>query len=280
MDLDGQASEEMAYTTIKAKLKKEAGLDLSGFKDAYVKRRIYPRMSACKCASLVEYLRYLTKHPEELPELKDTITVNVTKFFRDIKTYEYVQNTVLPSIISEKGKQIIKRIGIWSAGCSIGEEPYSISIMLHEALGPRLRAFNPQIHATDIDDWALGEAKIGEYDSSAFDEMPQALLPKYFTLNPTSKKYSVNKNVRSIVEFRHQDMIHEPPLPGMDMIFCRNVMIYFEQETHEVIYGKFFESLRPGGYLVIGGSESIHGEMSKKFRAENMYAHVYRKPAE
>ena len=272
-------ADEIAYQTIKANLKKTTGLDLKGYKDNYIKRRMSGRLSSSKAQNYTEYLMFLNKNPEEYAELKNFITINVTKFFRDKNTYDFVMNIVLPGIIAEKEKAPVKKLAIWSAGCSIGEEPYSISIMLHEILGTRIREFSPTIHATDVDDEAIRDAKIGEYDKEAFSETDPVLAQKYFALNPATKRYAVKPEIKSIVDFKHQDMIHERPLPNMDLIFCRNVLIYFSEETHQLVFRNFHESLRPGGYLVIGGSESIHGEMAAKFETVNMYAHTFRKPA-
>lgn len=270
--------DDIAYITLKSKIKKETGLDLKGYKDVYIKRRLVSRLSICGCANYTDYVKYLNKYPEEYKKLKDFITINVTRFFRDKRTYDYAFSTILPQIITEKENQAVKRINIWSAGCSIGEEPYSISMMLYELLGSRLKQFSPTIFATDVDDEAMKEAMVGEYGKEAFSETDSRFMEKYLIPLQGGERYSVKPEIKSIVTFKHQDMIHDKPLASIDLIFCRNVLIYFDITTHDIVLGNFYEALKPGGYLVIGGSESIHGEMAKKFQTLDIYAHAYRKP--
>lgn len=176
------------------------------------------------------------------------LTINVTQFFRDFNQWNTLQKDILPPLV--QGKSTLK---LWSAGCSGGQEPYSLAILLAEHF-PALR---PTILATDIDDNVLQQAKNGFYKTNDFVSTPPEILRKYFTL--TEKGYQIKDSLRRLVSFQHQNLLTARFEMGFDLIACRNVVIYFTEEAKNLLYQKFAESLRLGGILFTGSTEHLFG---------------------
>lgn len=203
--------------------------------------------------SFVEHL-FHSKDPTELELVLNKLTTNYTFFLREKEHFSFFEQTVLPEL--ERKHQRDRVLSIWSAGCSSGEEPYTLSIYLKEYFGPNARHWDTRVLATDISQQALSKAQAGRYQIPA--DMPDAWLRKYFKKDGATGQYEVSQELRSNVIFRTFNLM-EPIRFRLkfDVIFCRNVMIYFDQPTRDALVRRFWEAMNPGGYLFISHSESL-----------------------
>ena len=203
--------------------------------------------------SFVEHL-FHSKDPAELELVLNKLTTNYTFFLREKEHFSFFEQTVLPEL--ERKHQRDRVLSIWSAGCSSGEEPYTLSIYLKEYFGPNARHWDTRVLATDISQQALSKAQAGRYQIPA--DMPDAWLRKYFKKDSATGQYEVSQELRSNVIFRTFNLM-EPIRFRLkfDVTFCRNVMIYFDQPTRDALVRRFWEAMNPGGYLFISHSESL-----------------------
>ncbi len=266
-----EAVSKRVITEVKELVRRYSGTDISGYKDDFLYRRIRARMLALNLRSLNDYVTYLRRNPKEVKELLNNISINVSEFFRDPWVWEEVKKILIKVIESKKP---LRTLRLWSAGCSKGEEPYTISIILHELLGPKIRNYLITIYATDIDHEALEEASKGVYRINSLRNVPPQLRMKYFEkVGPGL--YMVKPEIKQYVKFRRHDLIRDPPLPFMDMVFCRNVLIYFSKELQNKVLLKLWRSLRVGGYLVLGASEYLTGEVVNYFKPVSIRARIF-----
>lgn len=271
-------NDELGFNLLKKKILDRTGVDCSKYKDNYLKRRIALRMKAVGVdSSYNEYYRFLEKNPSEYDTLLDGITINVTEFFRDTDTFDAFKNEVIPQLLAEKTKRKSRILRIWSAACSIGEEPYTIGIILHEKLGPALNNFIISIQATDIDGKALSAARAGIYDASALKKISKHMVSKYFDSVDGNDKYRIKDKVKHLVRFQQHDLISGKKFSHFDIIFCRNVMIYFGRELQSTLLLDFYNALNEGGYLIIGRTETMTGEAKDKFLCVNTRERIYKK---
>lgn len=268
---------EIGFNALKKKIEVKAGLDCNNYKDNYLKRRIDLRMKAVGVGpSYITYSSFLEKNPDECKTLLDTITINVTEFFRDTETFDAFKNEVIPQVIAAKQKRKSKMLRIWSAGCSIGEEPYTISIILHEKLGALMNDYLVSIHATDIDGKALSAARAGVYDAQALKNVPKHLISRYFETDGDGK-YRIKDKVKHLVKFQQHDLFSDRKFSHFDVIFCRNVMIYFDKEFQSRLLLDFYNALHDGGYLILGRTETMPGDLRDKFDNVNTRERIYKK---
>jgi chemotaxis protein methyltransferase CheR len=275
ISLDMTPEEEEAYIKkIKEWIFNNLHFDSSNYNDSYLRRRIQSRMFFNQLKSLKDYKDILEIRVREQEELLKNLTVNVTRFFRNIPVWTEFSKSILPQIINSKTG--VKRIKIWSAGCSSGEEPYSIAILILEHLKDSIKDYDIKIWATDIDNSALNSAIVGEYSEMSLAEVRADLKDKYFI---KEKDIFVIKNeVKHLVHFQHHDLFHDPFLENLDLIICRNVVIYFRKESKESLYLKFFESLSPESYFIMGRTETLTGPAREKFKVINSDEKIYQKP--
>jgi two-component system CheB/CheR fusion protein len=239
------------------KVRQRTKIDFSSYKENTVWRRIERRMAANHLASLDDYFRHVEADPVELERLCKDILISVTAFFRDKPAFDALSKTLL-KIVQEKRPG--DEIRIWVPGCATGEEVYSIAILLCEQAGPVLNRFKVQIFATDLDLNAMAMARKGTYSSAALAEMDHGLIAKYFSAK--SDSYEVAKLLREMVVFARQDLAQDPPFLRLDLISCRNVLIYFQTDLQAKILSMFHYALRPDGYLFLGRSENIFQQES------------------
>jgi len=206
--------------------------------------------------------------------LKETLTVNVTELFRNPETYESFSMTALPMLIKNKGEN--KTIKVWSAGCSNGEEPYSIAIMLREFLGASVRRYNISILGTDIDEDSIRKGENATYQFKQLEKIGKERIERFFNKTADSR-YKVTDDIRNMVKFRYHDMISGPRMFGYDIIFCRNVTIYFEQKLQEKLYLNFYNALNDGGFFVMGKTESLVGDSGELFYPVDVKERIYQK---
>ncbi len=234
------------------KVRQRTKVDFSSYKENTVWRRIERRMAANHLASLDDYFRYVEADPVELERLCKDILISVTAFFRDKPAFDALSKILL-KIVQEKRPG--DEIRIWVPGCATGEEVYSIAMHLCEQAGPVLNRFKVQIFATDLDLNAMAMARKGTYSSAALADMDPGLISKYFSAK--SDSYEVSKLLREMVVFARQDLAQDPPFLRLDLISCRNVLIYFQTDLQAKILSMFHYALRPEGYLFLGRSENI-----------------------
>lgn len=230
------------------------------YKEDYLKRRISSRMNATRIPSCREYQKYMLANKAEQELLKNALTINVTKFFRDPEVFELVKREIFPLIIKDR-----RRIRIWSAGCSSGEEPYTYAIMLYE-----LSLTNPSldylIYATDIDQVILKRAKEGIYEKSALENVSELQIVRHFNARPDGK-FEVKPHLREHIRFQHHDLMKGVPISRfLNLISCRNVTIYFTESQKNDLARMFYDGLVPGGFYVIGMSEYLGREIEHLFK--------------
>ena len=263
--------ENSAFQKVKRMISQSAGLNCSGYRDEYLKRRFEIRLKATSTNTYARYILYLKKHPEEFTNLLNDLTINYTTFFRDSDVYQYLEHKLLPKLFLSK-----RPIKIWSAGCATGEEPYSLSILIHKLLGRRLLFQPVTIIASDIDKDALSKAQRGVYQSRHLSTMDKSLIDQFFTKD--EEKYIIKDLTKKIITFEQFDLMKEPKHCSFDLILCRNVMIYFSKEGQQHIHMNFYRALRDGGYLITGKSEILTGEPAVVFDPLDYITRVYQKP--
>lgn len=263
-------------------LHEKRGVDFSGNRSSMIERRISKRLAATKSANLHDYLAYLEKHPQELDHLIAALTINVSRFFRNPLTFEYIAGRVLPAIVMQKTEARDHSLRVWSAGCSQGEEPYSVAILIHELMEKEKLELDLNIFATDIDEGALKKARDGVYSFESIQEIKYGLLKKYFTID--DEIYTLNPAIKNLVNFSVYDMMDKktyvPPesvFGDFDLVLCRNLLIYFQAEYQEIIFDKLCRSLSGNGCLVLGEAEMPPLKYQRYFQKENDYCRVYRK---
>jgi chemotaxis protein methyltransferase CheR len=264
------------FVSLKKQIFRSTSLDLGQYKDTYLQRRIGVRMRCCGSKAYSDYISYLDSNPNEYDQLMDDLTINVTQFFRDPIVFKAMEEDVLPLLIYEKVNKGKNDITVWSAGCSSGEEPYSIAIMIRELLGEELDHFNVTIIGSDIDDFSLDAASVGKYLPRQVTNIKKEYLERYFTKE--GEMYQISQDIMDMVDYRKIDLIASKPPAKFDCIFCRNVVIYFTREMQEHLYMKFFESMNNGGYFVMGNTETLVGEASHLLTTFKSRERIYQKP--
>ena len=263
IDLLSSQLTDKEFRKISHTVKSISGIDLHEGKKELIKARLHKRLRQLKLKTFSDYVRYL-RHDHtgsELTAMLDAISTNMTSFFREDSHFTYLTNKIVPAMNSAASKPI----RIWSAGCSSGEEPYSIAITLLSSLSDSSKR-NVKILATDISTRILAKAKQGTYDTKRLQTVAPHLRLKYFRPVQTGFKglYEVKDELRNMIHFARLNLMENWPMKGpFDVIFCRNVMIYFDKATQTKLVERFFEILAPGGILFIGHSESLTGARHK-----------------
>lgn len=271
-----QASEAKALRDFLAQVHARSGFDFAHYKPATILRRLKRRMVATGADSLDTYLKHLDQQPEEYQRLISIFLIKVTEFFRDKKLFDALRYEILPRLIEEaRGRS--RELRIWSAGCATGEEAYSIAALVAEALGEELEQFSVRIFATDLDAQAISFARRGIYPSSALTGAPAELVDRYFT--KVDGNYEVQKRIRSLVVFGQHDLGGRAPFPHIDLVLCRNVLIYFGPDLQRRALQLFAYSLRNGGILALGKAETI-SPLSDYFIPINALLRIYRRQGE
>ena len=258
------------YIQVKASIKRRLNIDLTNYKDEQMKRRLDSWLVRVHASTWNDYFGWLSSDPAELERFRNYLTINVTEFFRDQNRWDFLRQEILPYLLTRSsGNRPVGGLKLWSAGCSIGAEPYTLAIMMNEATPSQKYS----LLATDLDRGALHKARSrGPYLESDIRNLDAALLQKYFT--PAAPFY-VKEGLQKSICFKEQDLLADPFERSFDLIVCRNVVIYFTTEAKEVLYAKFADALRPGGVLFLGGTELISGPT--KFGLQNFGISFYKK---
>ena len=238
--------------TLLAKVRGRTKVDFSQYKEPTLWRRIERRMAANHVGTLQDYLALADEKPVELDKLCKDILISVTSFFRDTEAFAGLE-AVVTRILA--GKQPGEDIRIWVAGCATGEEAYSLAILFAEHLGAAFDQYRIQIFATDIDLEAMARARRGIFAAPSLAHMDRNRIKAHFTGH--GDRYEINKNLRDVVIFARQDLVQDPPFLRLDLVTCRNVLIYFQSELQSRLLSIFHYALNPGGYMFLGKSESV-----------------------
>ena len=244
-------------------LRTQIGHDFSLYKLSIINRRIERRMAMQQITTLDEYVKLLQLTPIEVEALFRDLLIGVTNFFRDPEEFRLLEEEIIPNIFALKPEG--ETIRIWSCGCSTGEEAYSLAILLQEKMEDLDLKYNVQIFATDIDSRAIAAARIGLFTSSIAVDISAQRLERFFTLEKNGDAYRINKNIRDMLIFSVHDIIKDPPFSKLDLISCRNLMIYMGSQLQEKIIPLFHYALNSEGVLFLGTSENI-GDMENLFR--------------
>ena len=253
-------------------LRRSRGFDFTGYKRTSLRRRIDKRMQTVGADSYLGYLDHLEVDPEEFTHLFNTILINVTGFFRDPPAWEYLGAEILPRLAA--GKRDREPIRVWSAGCASGEEAYTLAMAIAEALGPETVRERVKIYATDVDEDALNQARQARYTAKQVEGVPPELLERYFERNGHGHVFS--KELRRSVIFGRHDLIQDAPISRIDLLVCRNTLMYLNSDTQAHVLARFNFALRDGGYLFLGKAEMLlaHSEL---FTAVDLKRRVFRK---
>ena len=261
------------FTQLRDLIHRRFGINLTDQKRSLLVGRLQKLMRQLDLATFSQYYDYLTDDSSEkgLSELVDLISTNHTYFNREKDHFDFFSETALPTVIEKLKRQKRKDLRIWCAGCSTGEEPYTLLMLMKEYLGNEYRSWDAGILATDISDRALTTAKRGTYGSDRVMQLPETLQRKYFTAAGAGE-LAVCDQIKNEATFRRFNLMNTafPFKKPFQMIFCRNVMIYFDQPTREALVSRYHQHTEPGGYLFIGHSETLG-------RSQSLYQ--YLKPA-
>jgi chemotaxis protein methyltransferase CheR len=254
---------DQEFTAISRVVYDHCGINLTGEKKELVRSRLAKLIRKYNCSSYDEYLNFVLKDPSGpgFVEFIDRVSTNLTSFFREKRHFEYLQDTLLPRLMQAAPDPARIRLRGWSAGCSTGEEPYSLAMTLLETL-PDVQQADVKILASDISMTVLEKAKDGYYPAERLETVSAALKKKYFAARreQAGPFFLAGKELKKILIFKQINLMQEWPLTtGLDFIFCRNVLIYFDKPTHQTLIARFHRLLKPGGVLFIGHSESLSG---------------------
>lgn len=264
---DAQCQEVMQY------LRANRGFDFSGYKTASLYRRLRKRMQMVNIATCADYLDYLEVHPDEFAELFNTILINVTTFFRDPEHWDTLKEILEQRLAAMRPTEPIR---IWSAGCASGQEPYTIMMLLSEMIGIEAVRDRVKLYATDIDDEALAEARLATYSARAVNNLPEEMLAKYF--RRVNGNFVFNSDLRRNVIFGKHDLITDAPISRIDLLTCRNTLMYFNAEAQARVLTRFHFAVNSSGILMLGKAEMLFSH-STLFLPINLKGRIFSKVA-
>ncbi len=270
-------ADDVAFAALARQIARTSGFSLEVYKDKCIRRRIAVRMRACGVHTYDDYRALLEQSPNEYERLRDALTINVTRFYRNAETWNLLRRGVLPELLDARRAEI----RVWSAGCASGEEPYTLAMLVADHLdrsgrGDELARLT--VDATDIDRVCLERAQAARYRSEGLAEMPDDLARAYF--EPGNQERRVIERVRRRVQVRHLDLSREgPPRSDYDLILCRNVVIYFDRPMQERLFQAFADSLVAGGFLVLGKVETLLGPARDRLSLVDPRERIFRRPA-
>jgi two-component system CheB/CheR fusion protein len=253
-------------------LRAQTSHDFSNYKPSTIHRRIERRMAVHQLENIESYVRFLQQTPTEVEALFRDLLIGVTSFFRDHEAFRMLEERVIPKLF--EGKPAGAVIRIWSTGCSTGEEAYSLAILIQEYLETSRQNYSVQVFATDIDSRAIAIARHGLYSNSIASDISPERLGRFFTIEMEDNAYRIHKSIRDMLIFSEHDMIKDPPFSRLDLISCRNLLIYLNATLQKKIIPLFHYALNPGGILFLGTSEGI-GEFDDLFGVIDRKAKLY-----
>ncbi len=257
---------------------RDRGFDLTQYRRAYVERRLAARLRTLGLHTYREYCDLLEADPAEYERLLDTLTINVTDFFRDAAVWDILRKRVIPDMVADKLRGRSRTIRIWSAGCASGEEPYSIAMMVLDVLGKDADKFLINVLGTDLDPDILRVAEKARYSKDNLKSIPPSYQVR-FTRGAGRSEFEIRPEVSRLVRFKHSSLFGDSPMKVVDLILCRNVFIYLDRARQMAVLERFWGSLARGGYLVLGRSEKMPAEMARRFDPIETRERVYRRPS-
>jgi len=270
-------ADDAAFAALARRIAETSGFTIEAYKDKCIRRRIAVRMRACGVHSYEDYRRFLERSPAEIERLRDALTINVTRFYRNADTWNAVRRVVLPDLFERPRVEL----RAWSAGCASGEEPYTLAMLVADYLDQAGRGgelARLTIDATDIDRASLECARAAVYRAETLSEMPPELVAGGF--EGSGEERRVTDRVRRRVQIHRLDLSRDAPLrTDYDLILCRNVVIYFDRPMQERLFATFAGALVRGGYLVLGKVETLFGVARERLALVDPRERVYRRPA-
>src|SRR5881398_4073231 len=257
-------------------MKKQMGVDFSAYKETTLLRRIQRRMALHRIDKMSQYARFLRDNKKEIEALFDDLLINVTRFFRDKALFRALKKRFLPALLKNKSKARQRELRVWVPGCATGEEVYSLAICILETLGSRLSKMRIQIFGTDLSESVIQHARAGIYPSAIEKDVSRARLKRFFIKRDST--YQIHRNVRDICTFARQNITADPPFSRLDLISCRNVLIYLSPDLHKRCIPHFHYALNPGGLLILGPAESV-GLYDELFKLVDKKNKIYTKEA-
>jgi chemotaxis protein methyltransferase CheR len=272
---------EQTFDQLRSIIQDRAGIQFPEEKRYLLESRVRSRLVACGISSFETYVRHLQDEhdPDEMTPLLNAVTINETSFFRHSAQFVALRDDLLPELAEERQKTGTKTVRLWSAACSAGDEAYSLAILIKESLQPRFPHMDFQILGTDINTEVLEEARSGKYRKRAVRNVPEKYLRKYF--QKSGDTYALDSSIREMVTFDTLNLSDAREMRGMrdfDVIMCANVLIYFDQSQKKRVLALLHRALRPGGYLLVGGSEALGNSAAQFESVQTKGALVYRRP--
>src|SRR6266496_5065721 len=275
MGVSIQKTEERTEDVLREVLEhvgRQARIDFRPYKTSTILRRISRRMAVTHNRTIRDYADYLRIHPGEVGELVKAFLINVTQFFRDAEAFAFLKSEILPRLVA-RAHERDRVLRFWAAGCATGEEPYSLAMLLTDILGAELSQWSVKIFATDLDEAAINFARRGLYSENLLKSIPNEYQNRFF--ERVDHGYRISKTLRQMVIFGQQDLSRSAPFPRIDLVLCRNVLIYFTPELQDYVLNQFAFSLSPGGYLFLGKAETVRPNQLH-FELINKHWKVYR----
>lgn len=252
-------------------LRDEYAIDFSHYKTSTVSRRIERRLALNRSIDIDMYIEQLRRDPRELSLLYEDLLIGVTRFFRDDPAFDALEHRIIPELVERAGPD--EQIRVWVPGCATGQEAYSIAMLLHERMAARKRPFNVKILATDVHKSSLEAASSGLYTEQQIAGISQDRVQRYFTLKPNG--YQISQALRESIVFAAHNLIRDAPFTRLDLISCRNLLIYFQPHAQKTVLTLFHFALKPGGFLFLGSSETPGG-LIDEFDAVDDHAKIWR----
>ena len=267
-----EESDEAGLEELLAFIRDSRGFDFTGYKRTSLSRRIRKRMQEAGVGNYVDYRDRLESSAEEFGYLFNTILINVTSFLRDVEAWTYLRREIMPELIADT--ESAEDIRVWSAGCATGEEAYSLAIAFAEALGIEETAKRVKIYGTDVDEEALRDARAGLYPAKALESLPMELRDKYFDKN--GGQFAFRPDLRRRVIFGRHDITRDAPISRLDMLVCRNTLMYLNVETQSHVIDRFHFALREGAFLFLGKAEMLLSD-GDRFEVVSMRQRVFKR---
>ena len=267
--------EAEAFSGLRAVVLAAGGIDLDLYKERFLLRRITIRQRACGASTLRAYLKLVSQNPVERGRLVRALTIHVSQFYRNPSAFRAIQAEVLPALLARRhaGGRPLR---LWSVGCACGEEPYSLAILLLEHGTESRQTHSSTIYATDIDPLSLHQAREGRYPAASLATLPAPWRKRYFTRE--ADRYQIGPEARQLVFLKAHNILEPVPFGRIDLILCRNVLIYMTEVLQGRVLQSLVEALNPGGFLVLGKVEGLTGPARDLLEPVNVPERIYRKP--
>ncbi|MDH3365904.1 MAG: protein-glutamate O-methyltransferase CheR [Thermoplasmata archaeon] len=270
--------DDEAYDLIRRHLLRSRGFDVSGYSPSFFSRVVRKRIGRTNCRSSIEYVGYLRRNEKEVNELISSLSINVTDFFRDPGAFEELSSRVIRPLVLLKTELGWSTLRIWSAGCATGQETYSLAMCVLEELRKEGLSTNlvVRIIGTDLSKTALDFASTGVYSQEGVKGIPRRLLSEYFEKRESG--FEASQPLKRLIRFTSGNLLDQPTRSFFDLIVCRNVVIYFSRPMHDRVIDNFYQALRPGGFLMLGRTETLMGPRRRLFVGIDHENRIFRKP--